>query len=138
MAYKGYNDGEVSEALIRLAINKYDYDKTAKDTGISTKTLRRWDKLAPKKGLSELLERAIERMLMVIPQTMTGQDWAIALGILMDKWLLIQGLPTARTEEVLKRLNDMGEYDVNAVLDEAEKILSTASSSGVYSGFEQK
>ena len=97
MGYKKYSEAQIAEALIRLAINKYDYNKTSEQVSIPSRTLRRWDKDVTKKGVPELLERAIERMLMVIPANMKGSDWAIALGILMDKWLLMQCQATSRT-----------------------------------------
>ena len=125
-----YSDAEVTEALIKLAINKYDYDKTASDLGISVKSLRRWDKNAPKKAVPELLERAIERLLMNIPANWKGEDWAIALGILMDKWLLVQGRATSRTETLLKSIQDLPENEYQDVLAEAERILAEANSGG--------
>ena len=120
MAYKSYSEAEIGEALIKLAINKYDYDKTANDTGVSVKTLRRWDKDAPKKGIPELLERTIERMLMVIPEKWNGQDWAIALGILIDKWQLIRGEPTSRAETIWKVLETMPDDELDELLTEFE------------------
>jgi hypothetical protein len=118
-----YSDGEKAEAMIRLAFNKYDFDKTSKETGITVKTLRRWEKNVPKKGVSELLDRAIRHMLANIPTTITGQDWAIALGILMDKWLLLQGEPTARTESVHRQVSELTDDEYDSLLEEASGIL---------------
>lgn len=117
-----YSDAEVTEALIKLAINKYDYDKTAEDTGISSRTLKRWDNNATKKGIPELLERAIERMLMNIPADWRGNDWAVALGILMDKWLLVHGKATNRTESnVVTMLQNIPDEELNELIREFEK-----------------
>jgi hypothetical protein len=102
MGYKKYSDLQVGEALIRLAINRYDFDKTAEETGITARTLRNWEKDFAKKGVFELLERAIERMLMVIPTEWKGNEWAIALGILIDKYQLMQGEPTSRSESIFR------------------------------------
>ena len=129
MGYKTYTDGERAEALIMLWSSKYDYDQVATDTGVSVKTLRRWDKDAPKKNVPELLDRAIQRMLMAIPKDMTGHDWSIALGIMMDKWLLIQGQPTERTESVSRILDDLPEDEYSAVIHEAETIIARATGS---------
>ena len=118
-----YSDGEKAEALIRLAVNRYDFDKTAKETKISAKTIRRWDKSVPKKSVSDLLDRAITRLLMSIPQTMTGQEWAIALGILLDKWLLTQGEPTARTESIERRVSELTDDEYEELLAESRRIL---------------
>jgi len=121
-----YSDLEQAEAMIRLAVNKGDYDKTAVDTGVSRSTLLRWSKMTPKKGVSELLERAIERLLMVIPDKMNGDQWAIALGILLDKWLLVQGQATSRTE-LMRVLRVESEDELSAVIREAERILTESS-----------
>lgn len=118
-----YSDLEQTEAMIKLAFNKGDYDKTAADTGVSESTLKRWSKMTPKKGVAELLERAIERLLMAIPEKMDANQWAIALGILMDKWLLIQGQATSRTE-LMRVLRIESEDELSAVIREAERILT--------------
>lgn len=121
-----YSDGEIAEALIRLAINKYDYHTTCNQTGIPVRTLRRWDKKDPKKSVVDLLDRAIVRMLSVIPKDMNGQDWAIALGILMDKWLIIQGEPTSRNETVTMQMDSLNADEYERVIAEAESIIASA------------
>jgi len=128
MGYKKYSDAEVSEALILLAVNKYNYDKTSETLGIPPQTLRRWNKVVPKKGVAELLERAIQRMLMHIPKDWKGNEWAVALGILMDKWLLVQGKATSREETLTGFLGEMPEDKRKEVIAEAERILAHAAS----------
>tara|TARA_Y100000310_G_C20078403_1_gene532646 strand:- start:98 stop:502 length:405 start_codon:yes stop_codon:yes gene_type:complete len=125
-----YSDAEKAEALICLALNKHSYEKTAEQTGISDRSLRRFAKTATKNGVPQLLERAIERLLMLIPENLGGQDWAITLGILMDKWLLLQGLPTERTEGILRRIEEMHDTELDDVLTEAERILARTEDSG--------
>jgi hypothetical protein len=125
-----YSDAEVTEALILLAVNKYDFKKTSEQYGVTVKTLRAWEKKYPKKGVPELLERAIERMLMHIPSDMKGNDWAIALGILMDKWLLVHGKATSRAETLTRFLDDMPEDDQERIIREAESILAGADRGG--------
>lgn len=135
MAYKSYSDAERTEAMIRLAVNKYDYDKTAEQLGVTARSLRNWEKDFPKKGVPELLERAIERMLMNIPTEWKGNDWSIAIGILMDKWLLVHGQATARTEQrVLGTLETLPDDDRERVIEEAERILAEAASRGADTG----
>ena len=124
-----YSDAEKAEALIRLAINKYNFEKTSKDLGITKMTLRRWNKNVPKKGVADLLERAIERLLMSIPEKMGGQQWSIAIGILMDKWLLTQGKPTSRVDQTVRTLG-LSQDELNDVLAEANRILEEAAGSG--------
>ena len=117
MGYKNYSDHEKAEAIIRLAVNKYDYKKTAEQSNISERTLRRWDKVAIKKGVPDLLERAIQR-----------------LGILMDKWLLLQGEPTERTENLLKTFGALTDDERQAVIHEAQEIIGNIGTSGDFSG----
>lgn len=127
MAYKKYSDTEQAEAMVRLAVNKYNYTQTSEQTGIPEKTLRRWDKLGIKKTVPQLLERAIERMLMNIPADWKGNDWAIALGILMDKWLLVQGKATSRTESsVMTMLQNIPDSELNELIREFEAAASQA------------
>ena len=123
MAYRDYSEAEQAEALVRLAVNRYDYAKTAEQTGISTVTLRRWNKVVPKKSVPALLERAIERLLMAVPEKLSGDTWAITLGILLDKWLLVQGQATSRTE-LMRVLRVESEDELSAVIREAERILT--------------
>lgn len=115
-----YSDAQVGEAMIRLAINKYDYDLTAEQMHISAKTLRRWDTNVPKKRIPELLERTIERMLMIIPEKWNGQDWAIAIGILIDKYQLLRGEPTSRAETIFRNLELMSDDELDKLYSEFE------------------
>lgn len=122
-----YTDAEKAEVIIKLAINHYNYQRTSDETGIPWRTLRRWASNAPSKpGIMALLERALERVLMQVPDDMGGRDWAIALGILMDKWLLSQNKATARSELVTKKLGGLSGPELDELLDEAESILSEA------------
>lgn len=127
-----YSDAFVTEALIRLAVNKYDYKKTAEQLSIPEMTLRRWEnnKSVTKKGIPELLDRAIERMLMVIPDKWDGNSWAIALGILIDKWLLLQGEPTSRSESLIRGMQEVSQNDRDAIIQEAERILAAVRAKG--------
>lgn len=126
MSYKKYSDAERQEILIRLWVSKYDYERISSETGVSERTLRRWDKLVSKKSVPDLLDRAIERLLMVIPSDMRANDWAIALGILFDKWLLLQGEATSRHESISRVLDDLDADDYASVVAEAERIIADA------------
>jgi hypothetical protein len=130
-----YSDAEKMEAIVKLAINRYNFAMTASDTGIPERTLRNWAsaKNGVKKGVPELLERAIERMLMSIPKEWHGQEWAVSLGILMDKWLLMQGKATSRTESVLRRMG-VSEDELDDILEEADRILEEAAGRGAPEG----
>lgn len=131
-----YSDAFVSECLIRLALNKYDFEKTSQQVGIPARTLHRWeaDKTIIKKGIPELLERAIEKLLMGVPDTMPGHDWAIAVGILIDKLQLIQGRPTSRTETFLGLLEAIPDNELDSLIAEFQ----TATNTAVIEGGESK
>lgn len=118
MAYKQYSEAEQTESIIRLATNRYDYKTTSEQLGISIPTLRRWNKVVPKKTVPELLDRAISRMLMVIPDKWDGNSWAIALGILMDKWLLLQGKATSRVANLVEGLEKLDDAELDQLVSE--------------------
>lgn len=125
-----YSDAEIAEALVKLAVNKYAFQITADEVGVPVQTLRRWNKKVPKKGVGDLLERAIQRLLMVIPDNMSGRDWAITLGILLDKWLLLQGEPTERTENLYNVFGALTDDERQAVIAEAQETIGRFSAGG--------
>jgi len=125
MAYKEYSDTFKTEAIVRLAVNKYNYELTAEQTGVTARTLRNWEKDFPKKGVHELLERAIERMLMVIPDKWSGHDWAVSLGILIDKYQLIQGEPTERVENIFTAIQKLPESELDELINQFEQAANT-------------
>ena len=129
-----YSDIEKAEAIIMLAVNKYNFQKTADDFGVPVQTLRRWNKNVPKKSVPELLERAIQRLLMVIPAEMKGSDWSVALGILMDKWLLVQGHATSRTAHINEQMEKLQDDEFDRVLEEANNIIREAQGGSVHKG----
>ena len=124
-----YSDGFKTEAMIRLAINHFDYALTAEQMGCTVRTLRNWEKNFPKNNVTDLLDRAIVRMLSIIPKDMSGHDWGVALGILMDKWLLLQGEATSRHENINTVLDNLSESDYENVVAEAERIIADARTS---------
>lgn len=127
-----YSDGEKAAALITLAQNKYDYAATSDALGIPARTLRRWDKKVTKTGgVPELLERAIQLTLANVPKEFAkGTDWAVTLGILIDKWLVMQGEATSRTENIVRNVEGLSDDERRAVVAEAQRILQTARMGG--------
>lgn len=120
-----YSDLEKSEALLRLAINKGDIQKTSDELGITRRTLRRWANTSTNRpGITQLLERALDRILMQVPENMNGRDWAVAVGILFDKWLLSRGEPTARLEMITNALPGVSPEEVEDVMAEASRLLN--------------
>jgi len=136
-----YSDAEKAEALIKLAVNFYNFEKTSDELGVAQSTLRAWDKksaeIAQKKDrfdTAELLERAVQRLLMTIPKPVTLQEWAVTVGILMDKVALFQGMPTQRTESIVRTLQELQDDEFANVLAEAERILAETTSGGGNNG----
>jgi hypothetical protein len=76
--------------------------------------------------VGELIERALSRLLVAIPAQMSGHEWSIAVGTLMDKWLLVQGQATARRESVSRLLSGLSDDEYRAVIAEAERIIESA------------
>lgn len=143
-----------ARALIRLAENKNDFEKTAAEMGCSPRSLRHWAKgnrLEPKSAkvqmsakksagvaksdlsVADYLEQAVIHMLKNPPEKMAGDDWAVAVGILMDKWLLVKGQPTERTETISRLLDGLPENERDYIYREAQELIkeiSAASGSG--------
>jgi len=130
-----YSDAYRTEAMVRLAVNRYDYAKTAEEMGgVTVRTLRNWEKQFPKNTVPELLDRAIERLLMTIPTSWKGQEWAVALGILFDKWLLVQGEPTQRSESIVHGYNSLTDEERELVTARAREIITEFSDDGAGPG----
>jgi len=129
MAYKQYSDAFRSEAMIRLMVNKYDYELTAQQLGIAKKSLYNWEKDYTKKDIPDvpaMLERAIMRMLAHIPEKWNGNDWGIALGILLDKWLLVQGKANQRIENLIGVLGQLPDDELDELTRQFENAASRA------------
>lgn len=140
-----YSAETISKALVLLATYQNDYDKAAKEAGVSETSLRRWaageqkgengesgaKKQQTKKDqtVSEGLEAAIRTLLASVPE-MQGHDWAVALGILLDKWLLINGQPTTRTESLTRQVNELSDDEYRTAIAEAERIIADAAARG--------
>jgi hypothetical protein len=129
---KQHSEYEQAAGLILLATNGNDYEATAKQLGIHVDTLYKWQKnsSSKKEALPILLEEAIKKMLEMMPDKWTGNSWAIAFGIMMDKWLLVNGQPTARTETMFSEIDNLSETEKESVLAEAERIIRQANSGG--------
>lgn len=123
-----HSDFEKAAGILLLSVNKNDYAKTAEMLGVSEQTIRDWEKLNLTKNLAipVMLEIAIKKLLEMMPTTWTGNTWAVAFGILMDKWLLVNGQPTQRTESILSNIDELPQEQKDAVLAEAEAIIREA------------
>lgn len=134
-----YSDKQKAEALIRLAVNGNDFKKTAGELGIPFSTLWRWDKNENirenenKKIVIEneidqkvtldiptQLEVALGHLLSLIPTSWDGNAWAVAVGILTDKWQLLRGGPTQRLEMIFQMMDQMPDDELNSLISEFE------------------
>jgi transposase-like protein len=148
-----YSEEFKAAALIRLAANKNDIDRTAAEIGCSPASIRRWadgqtvQKKVQKKEtfanqsdltVADYLEQAVKQMLGSVPDNMKGNDWAIALGILLDKWLLLGGQPTERVENITRWLEELPGDVYDDVVKQAEDVVKSYSrrrdSAGVEEG----
>jgi hypothetical protein len=140
-----YSAEAIAKALVLLAAYQNNYDKAAKEAGVSVRSLKRWasgeqsaknadtgDKNArnaesgtKNQTVAEGIETAIRTLLAAVPQ-MDGHDWAVALGILLDKWLLVNGQPTARTESLTRQVNELSDDEYRTAIAEAERIIADA------------
>lgn len=122
--YTTYTDAQRSAAMIQLALNKFDYEKTEHELGIDRKVLQRWEKELPKRMIPQMLEEAIAKLFERMPAKFTEKAWGITLGILMDKYLLINNQPNARLETTINTVINASEEEKAAIIEEAERILA--------------
>lgn len=119
---KKYSEEEVAEAMVVLAANHNDYKKTSEQLGIGVTTLVRWSGDARDDSVPDLVEGVIKHLLTNIPDKMTGHDWAVTVGILLDKYLIFTGGPTARTENInTNSVSNLNDREYNEQLRSAEE-----------------
>jgi hypothetical protein len=133
-----YSEKFKARALIKLAENRNDYDITAGELGCSSASLRLWSsgnnlkKSKQKKEnfkndgftVADYLEQAVIHMLSNPPQEMKGSAWATTVGVLMDKWLILQDKPTSRTETLTRMLESMPDEQRSELIKDAERVVS--------------
>lgn len=126
---KDYDEWTRIEGIIRCAATGNDYDKVGAEMGIPPGTLRSWmARKSPYKSFTVglALDRALKQILIKLPAEMNARDWAVAVGILTDKWLLMQGQPTSRTEDITHMLGTLPHEGMEEVLEEAQRIIDEA------------
>ena len=132
---KGYPAEKRAKTLTTLAVTKNDAKRTAEIEGIGVRTVYRWQAQGPDylkdKQVSELLEGVVKGLLGNAPDPAEAnmKDWGIALGILLDKWMILGGNPTKRVENVTieGRVLNLTDDQYRYALEEAEKILQLES-----------
>lgn len=130
-----YSEGEKAEALVRLAATGHDFEAVSAEVGIPARTLRRWSK-PPEDGdvegarwrrnatVADLLGAALEKVLAAVPEDLSGVAWATTVGILVDKWLALQGLGAHGDQPLFEfgmRITGMSDEEYWRVLREAER-----------------
>lgn len=125
-----YSDKERTEAMVRLAINKYDYHKTADELGINHQSLRNWEKQYAEIAVPEMLDRAVNLFLAAAPYQKPDKDWAVTIGILLDKWLLLQGEATSRSESFIHGIENISDEERQQVIARAREIVEAAGLGG--------
>ena len=123
-----HNDFERAAGVLLLATNNQNYKLTADQLGVSESTIRNWEKesLTRNIALPFMLEMTLKKLLEMMPDIWTGNSWAVAFGILMDKWLLVNGQPTQRTESIFGEIDNLPQEEKDSIVREAERIISTA------------
>jgi transposase-like protein len=112
-----YSDKEKGEILAIVEIQGWDIKGVAEDLGVGSYSIYRWlaesDRyekyLTAKKRefaarIDEVIEKILNRMLEVIPDSTKLSELATTLGIAYDKRALATGDVTARTESEEKSL----------------------------------
>src|SRR5574339_706823 len=134
LGQKYASDFDKAASVMLLAKNKQNYALTADMLGVSEQTIRNWEKesLTKNEAIPVILENTIKKLLEMMPTKWTGNTWAVAFGILMDKWLLVNGQPTQRTvtESIFTELENLDEEEQSGIIREAERIIKEAASRG--------
>ena len=135
---KGYPAEKRAQTLATLAVNGGDAVKTARKEKVGLRTVYRWQQQGPDylkdKHVSELLEGVVKGLLVNSPDPSEAnlKDWGIALGILLDKWMILGGNPTKRVENVSidGRVIQLSDREYNEALIQAQRILELEDSGG--------
>jgi hypothetical protein len=116
---------EVKTKTIELvALRGGDTKSVSEETGVPEPTIKRWMMKPADRTIPELLEAAIRQMFENMPDAFSAKEWSIALGILMDKYLLMTGAATSRTETITRTLDMIPEKHRDAVIARAREILA--------------
>ena len=124
-----YSEAQITEALVTLALCKYDYKAAADKTGISAKQLQNWNESKRPKTVPEMLEYTIKQVLIRVPETFDSRDWGIVLGILLDKWMVLRGAVAEDGELLTEEMKLLAEGEKRDLIAEARRILTEATSS---------
>ena len=123
-----YTEEQRRIALARLAVNDGDYDKTAEETGVTARSLRRWAGVEEKPSIPELLEIVLADLLTTGPsESIHPKTWADTVSVLIDKWLVINEQPTSRIETLFQTMETLADDDLDRVLFRLEALETSLS-----------
>lgn len=124
-----YSDSDRAKVLTALQLNDGNVKRTARETGMSTTTVRAWKSGWDTEGIPEAVAEAqvetldefvndatevrnllLARMRDLAPESKNLREVATALGILDDKIVRAKGQPTQRTEHVQGLLPSPDEF----------------------------
>ena len=80
-----------------------------------------------------VIEGELEKILDSMEEVRQKADYktlAVAFGILFDKYQLIRGAPTSRTERMLADLSDKSNEDLERIIAQAEAMAAEAFNGG--------
>lgn len=89
-----YADAYKSAVITLLIKNRLNFRKTSDQTGLDISTLKVWMNEERENGFNirEELENTAYLLLSEVPEMKNGRDWATALGIVLDKLIILYGL----------------------------------------------
>lgn len=140
-----YSEAFKAKAVARLYSEGYPdksgaLRKIADELDVTHPTLARWakgGKAAPDTevirqavfAMEAVLEAEIEKILEQMDKVREKADYralAIALGIIFDKYQLLRGAPTSRSERVLHDMRSRSNEDLENVIQRAEELAQDA------------
>ena len=131
MPYKEVTKETKRKALELLIETKNSYEFVEKQTGVSIRTLKRWNQKRSNAlfkmnddsvEITTLLKSRIKSMIEDEPDT-NKSGWAMAIGIFVDKMLLLEGKPTSRRENLSKVVDEASDQEMDEMIAEAEAII---------------
>lgn len=129
--YKEVTKDTKRKALELLIETKNNYDFVSSQTGVSIRTLKRWNEKRSNllfkanndaSDITELLKTRIKVMIEDEPET-NKSGWAMAIGIFVDKMLLLEGKPTSRHQNISSTVDNASDDELDDMIAEAEAIV---------------
>ena len=121
---RSFTNEEKQEALFLLSMMKYDYGKASDILEVPVSLLQEWVRTIDlRRPILLHLETTLEAMLRSVPENWAGADWAKALELLLDKYIVMVGGPTSITEVRSTESSTLNEKELDDILETARMIL---------------